>query len=367
MPFQRDTIKTISRRITSGISSRLFGNVALLSKAVLRILARVFAGAIHTCYGRIDLVVRDMLFVTTAKREYLEAIHAKMWGVPLKPGTFATTSIRFTGTIGSTIDAETIVQSDDGIEYGTLTTVTLTSSSIDVDVQAVEAGESGNLELPAEAIYFHLVQPITGVDDDARVLSDASGGADPEDTESLRARILQRIQYPPMGGTAADYVRWALEVPGVKYAWCHPLAYGPGTVATSIVAEGSNPVPSSVLLSDVQAYIDEMKPVTADHYTESITNMAGADGYASINMYIRLTPNEPDFRSVIIDNLKTLVEPHKPGTTLLISQIRGAISASGVTDYEILWIYVDAVWHPIDDIAFTGFQYPQIGNISFTG
>lgn len=367
MPFPRDSVQTIATRIISGITSRLFGGVALLSRAVLRILAKVFAFAIHTCYGRIDLVVRDMLFVTTAKREYLESIHAKMWGVPLKPGTFATTSVRFTGVNSTVIDEGTIIQSDGGVEYGTIASATISFGSVDVDVQAVEAGEAGNLELPPEAVYFHLVQPITGIDDDQLVLEDATGGADPEDTESLRARILQRIQFPPMGGTAADYIRWAREVPGVKNAWCHPLAYGPGTVATSIIAEGPNPVPSSVLLGDVQAYINERKPVTADHYTESITNMAGADGYAQINMYIRLTPNDPDFRAAIIDNLKTLVEPHKPGTTLLISQIRGAISASGVNDYEILWIYVDAVWHPIDDIAFTGFQYPQIGVVSFTG
>lgn len=367
MPFPRDTIQQIYTRILSGISSRVFGDSALLRRAILRVLGRVFAGAIHVCFGRIDLVTQNILFVTTATREYLESIHAVMWGVELKPGSFASTTVRFTGVNGTSIPEDTIVQNEEGIEFGTTAIGTISAGIADIGVQAVEAGESGNIEVGVDPIYFQLVQPIDDVEDAVLLLASVTGGTDPEGTESLRARILQRIQYPPMGGSAADYVKWALEVSGVKSAWCHPLAYGPGTVATSIIAEGQDPVPSSVLLGDVAAHIDEVKPVTADSYVESITDISNNPGSAVISYSISITPNTSDFRETIQANLEALAEPHKPGTTFLISQVRGAIWASGISDYNINAMQVNAITYPVDDIAFTGFQYPTVEPIVFSG
>ena len=48
---------------------------------------------------------------------------------------------------------------------------------------------------------------------------EVTGGTDAETDDQLRARILHRIQNPPMGGAQADYVTWALAVPGVTRAW----------------------------------------------------------------------------------------------------------------------------------------------------
>lgn len=368
MPWERPSIKTIAKRIDKSIESRLFGNIALLRNAVLRILSRAFAGAIHTNYGHVEYIKDAILFVTTANEDALKNRHAPMWGIKPRPGSFATGRVRFVGVNGAVINQDTRLQSEDGIEYGTLSPVTITDGIAEGDIQAVEAGLEGNISIPAgDNLFLQLIKPIKGVDGEVQVIQDITGGQDSEDVEEIRSRILQRIQYPPMGGAVHDYERWAMEVPGVKMAWVYPLAYGPGTVVTVIIAEGENPVPSSVLVSDVQAYISEVKPVTANHTVQAITDTSGNPGTAKISMDIALSPDDVQYREKIKSNLDVLLETHKPGTDIKISQIRGAISASGVEDYRVDTIRVDGSSRSISDVELSGFQYPTIESLSFYG
>ncbi len=61
-------------------------------------------------------------------------------------------------------------------------------------------------------------------------------------------RLLNRIQQPPAGGNANDYVQWALAVTNVENAWCFPLAQGLGTVDVVIMADATttgSEIPSS--------------------------------------------------------------------------------------------------------------------------
>lgn len=368
MPFERDTIQTIVTRIEKGIEARLFGKIALLRNAVLRILARVFAGAIHGNYGYLEWIIKQ-LFVVTAEEWFLINVHGVMWGITRRPGSFATGTVIFTGTNGTVIPADTRLQNEDGVEYGTLAIGTITGGVASIEVQAVEDGEDGNFVRPSppDPIYLQMISPIVGVDDQVQVDGDITGGEDVEDIEVYRARILQRIRSTPAGGTAADYVRWATAYPGVERAWCYPLADGPGTVTTVITASGTDPVPSTTLLNEVAAYVADLKPVTADHTVASITNFSHNPGKLQLSFVIELYEDTsgPEYQGIIEDNLRTLFLPHKPGTTLPISQIRAAISNSGVTDYKITAMGADGWPIPIDDVALTGFQYPWLANITF--
>jgi uncharacterized phage protein gp47/JayE len=211
-----------------------------------------------------------------------------------------------------------------------------------------------------------MISPISGIDDVIRVDEDITGGIDIEDDETYRARILQRIQSIPAGGSSSDYVRWALEVSGVDRAWCYPIEDGPGTVVTVITAIGDDPVPSTQLLADVQANISDKKPVTATHRTASIQDSFYADGKAVVSMSIRINPNSSDLQSNIITNLSQLFIAHRPGVDVPISQIRASISNAGVIDYVIDTILLDGVWQPIDNLVLSGFQYPWLGTINFS-
>jgi uncharacterized phage protein gp47/JayE len=368
MPFDRDSITTIVKRIEKGIEARLFGRLALLRTAVLRILARVFAGAIHGCYGYLEWL-KNQLFVTTAEEWFLINVHGVMWGITRRPGSFASGTVIFTGVDGIVIPADTRLQNEDGIEYGTTIPGTITGGVASIDVQAIETGDDGNYirPNPPDPIYLQLISPITNVDDQTEIDGDITGGEDIEDLEVYRSRILQRIRTTPAGGNAADYDRWATSYPGVSRAWCYPIASGPGTVTEIITATGDDPVPSSTLLAEVQAYMDVLRPVTADLTVASITDYFNAPGKTvlgfSIDLYEDTSGSE--YQEAIKDNLRTLFLPHKPGTTIPISQVRAAISNSGVTDYRINTINADGIYLVVDDIALTGYQYPWLGSVNF--
>jgi len=366
MSFDRPSIETIKDRIEKGIEARLFGGLALLRVAVLRVLARVFAGVLHGLYGYLQWIV-DQLFVTTAETEFLNR-HGEMWNIDRKAGSFASGSAIFSGIDGTIIPSDTRIQNEDGIEYGTTIPVTITGGVATATIQAIESGEIGNFirPNPPDPIYLQMISPIAGIEDDVEVDGDITGGEDVEDDEDYRVRILQRIQSTPSGGSSSDYITWALSFPGVDRAWCYPLADGPGTVAVAITATGDDPVPSALLISDLQAYMNDLKPLTANLTVESITDSSDSPGKALLSMNIRIIPLGSDYEESIENNIISLLLPHEPGTDILISQLRAAISNSGISDYEIDNIYIDGSPVPIDNIDLSGYQYPWLDSITFS-
>ena len=64
-----------------------------------------------------------------------------------------------------------------------------------------------------------------------------TGGTDDEtDDQPARPHPGSRIQNPPMGGSQADYVAWALAVPGVTRAWAAP-EQGTGTITVRFLMD----------------------------------------------------------------------------------------------------------------------------------
>jgi len=86
--------------------------------------------------------------------------------------------------------------------------------------------------------------------------------------EDLQARVLDYFRRPPAGGNKYDYVKWALETPGVKRAWCLPQAFGYGTVAVVITSDPDQTgteIPTAELIAEVQAHIDDLRPTRAKY------------------------------------------------------------------------------------------------------
>jgi uncharacterized phage protein gp47/JayE len=359
MPFQRPTIQTIYDRMISGIETRMTGNVSLLRRAILRVLAKVFAGAIHLLYGRLEWLSKQ-IFVTQAELDMLDRPHGGMWGITRNSAQYATGQYRFTGTNAVVIAEGTKVQNSEGIEFQTEAEVTIASGYADAVITAVEAGEAGNISDST----LELVSPIDGVDNVGTVMLAPSSGLDLETDESYRSRILSHIQHRPMGGNKYDYEEWAKGVLGVGNAWCMPLARGGGTVDVVVKAAGANPVPSPTLLSAVSTYIEDVKPVTADVSVLAINPK-------EVTLWISFAPNgatNTDVQDKITSNLTDLFENiAAPKTDLLISYIRDAIMNSGASDYAITQIEVNAASVPVDqDIVMSGENdYPTLGTITF--
>lgn len=351
MPFSRPTLQQIHDRIINDLESRLTSSTPLLLRALLRVLAKVFAAGIHICYGFIVWVAK-MIMVTDAELDWLKK-HGLMWGVIYKSAEFAVGQVQFTGVETTVIPQGTLVQNDSGSEYETLAIGTITGGIADVNVQATEAGADYNYTKtqPLEILLVVLVSPITGIDDTIEVNGEITGGLDDEETEDYRTRILERIQLQPAGGAAHDYIRWAKEVSGVEDAWCFPLYYGAGTVGVVIYPENPAVIPT------VQTYIDARRPVTAAVTVDDITPV-------SIDFAISIDPNDTDTADAITEALTDLLRDEgKPGGTIPWTHITGAISSSGVYDYDITEVVVGlAIWPLGDDITLNDFEFPVIGD-----
>ena len=163
-----------------------------------------------------------------------------------------------------------------------------------------------------------------------------TGGVDTENDDDLRARILHRIQNPPMGGAVADYVTWALAVPGVTRAWA-AVEQGIGTITVRFLMDELRadddgwPQPQDV--QAVAAYIDKMRPVTVkDCYV-----LAPIKQFIDVSI-ANLVPSTMAVAGAIEASIREMLhEMAAPGQTIYAAWVSYAImNAPGVTSFHLL-------------------------------
>jgi len=346
MPFNRPDLTTLLDRAAADIEARLPGADARLRRTLLGVLARVHAGGIHGLYGYIDWLAKQLM-PDTAEVEHLDR-HASIWGVPRKAATVAKGNVTFTGTDTTLIPAGTAVQRSDGAEFATDADVTIAAGTATAAITASVPGAGGNT---AANTALTLVSPISGVNSAVTVDgSGLTGGADAEADDSLRTRVLDRIKAPPHGGNTNDYVNWALEVAGVTRAWVYAQELGIGTVTVRFMMDDlyTDGIPLAADVTAVQAYIDGLRPVTAD-----VTVVAPVA--VPLDLTIQLTPNDATTQAAVQTELADLIKREAvPGGTILISHIREAISiAAGETDNVLVSPAAD-VTHTVGQIGTLG-------------
>lgn len=349
MAFDRPTLAALRERAKSQIQSRL-GLGPLLVRSVLSVLGETLAGLAHGLHGHVAWAARQGL-PTTADEEQLQSI-ASIYGIVRKPATFATGSITVTGVDGTVVPFRRRLKRADGVEYFTAATATIAAGSAAVPVSAAAEGLVGNA--PA-GTFLTFTAPVTGLASSTTVASPGlAGGADAEDTEDLRARVLQRTRQQPGAGNAADYVRWALEVPGVTRAWCFPRypAVGSVSVAFTTDDEPSGPIPTPAKVAEVRAHIEALRPVTAQP-------LVFAPAPLPVNLSVVLTPNTPEVQASVRAALLDLLRRQgAPGEVLYTSHLREAISgASGEVDSTLIT--------PTLDIQPERGQLPVLGSLGF--
>lgn len=232
MPYQRPTLTQLRADIASDMEAAQPGADALLRFGNLKILGAVLAAAVNGHYGYLDWIAR-MAVPFTAEGEFLEA-WAALKGVVRKGATQAAGTATFTGENGNVLPAGSPVVRGDGAAYVVAADGTVSGGSVTVALTASVAGAAGNADA---GTALTLSTPVSGLNSSGVAATDFIGGADIEDDDSFRSRMLQVYAAPPQGGAADDYVEWALEVPGVTRAWTTRLGMGPGTVVVHFMMD----------------------------------------------------------------------------------------------------------------------------------
>lgn len=350
MPFSRPTLATLKTQAETDLAGSL-GLAILLRRSVLAGLARMNAGLTNLLFGHQVWITKQAL-PDTADTEILQR-WASIWGVDRRPSVRSDGPVRFTGTDGFTVPAGSELRRSDGRAFTVDADVLITAGTADATVLAVEAGALGDTTAGADALQFS--SALAGVDSGVEVLAPGiSRGADLESDDDLRARLVERLRTGARGGSAGDYVDWALEVPNVSRAWALPLLGGPGTVGVTffVTIGGTAPIPDSGKVAEVQAYIDARRPVTA-------TATVFAPGTQAVNITVALTPNTSAVQAAVTTALLELFDRESlPGGTVYVSRIDEAIStAPGEVDHTMTV--------PATNIVLPGGTVGVLGSITF--
>jgi uncharacterized phage protein gp47/JayE len=334
--------------VRDAINASLPGADANVPNSVLRVMSDNQGALCHLTLQYIDWLALQLL-PDTAETEWLDR-HGQIWLVNAdgskgrKMATLATGTASFQGTIdGTVIPTGTQLQSSINnpiwgspnavITFETLADITTSASTlVDGPIRALDPGALGNLP---DGTGLAIYPAIDGVNS-AAIARDMTGGADTETDEQLRARILQRIQNPPMGGSAGDYVAWALAVPGVTRAWAAP-EQGAGTITVRFLMDDLRadddgwPTPADV--EAVALYVDQKRPVT----------VMGCYVVAPIKQFIDITianlvPDTPKVQAEIEKSIDSMLfQMAAPGQTIYAAWVSYAImNAPSVQSFQLV-------------------------------
>lgn len=256
---------------------RRFPNRATHPESTLGKLALATADAILGLIKAAQRVDRDALPQESSSKD---AIAAWLWVFTdagyLPPRAATGGIIAVKGTIGTVIPSGSQLVSSDGVTLiETTEAATLaddgsgTNGTAEILVKAVSPGTSANLGAGSVLTW----QPtIASVDGTAQLTSSLAGGTDGETQSEGLARLLNRLQNPPGGGTVHDWEQWTDAADDdldpsdlIAKGWVYPHRNGTGTVDIVIGQEGRGKARADFpdgFVDGVEAQIDTVRPVT---------------------------------------------------------------------------------------------------------
>jgi uncharacterized phage protein gp47/JayE len=335
MPWQTPTLREVRSVVRDYVRGTLPGADASIANSVLRVLSDNQGALCHLNLQYLDWLALQLL-PDTAETEWLDR-HGDIWLINAdgttgrKQATLAEGTATFTGESGTTVPDGTRLEGP-AFSYETTEEIVIGTGPTEAPVRALDPGVAGNLEV---GTTLSMSSTVPGADSTVTVV-DIDGGTDTETDEQLRARILQRIRNPPMGGTQENYVTWALAVPGVTRAWAAP-EQGPGTITVRFLMDDLRaeddgwPTPADEQV--VHDYINTMRPVTVkDCYV-----LAPIKQFIDIEI-ANLVPGTIEVAGAIEQSIRDMLfEMAAPGQTIYAAWISYAImQAPGVESFLLV-------------------------------
>ena len=376
MPFARPSLSQLRTQVLQDIASAVPGSDTLLRFSNLAILGAAQAGLAHEHYGYLDWIAQQSN-PFTCTGEFLEA-WAALKGVFRIPAGLASGTVTFTGTNGSVIPLGALIVRGDGVTYATTASGTIAGGTVTVPATATPdpAGLRGAIANGSAGTVLSLGNSIAGVTLAGVAATAFTGGSDLETDDSLRSRMLQAYQAPSHGGSASDYVTWALQVPGVTRAWCVPHGYGAGTVLVFFMLDvseaafggfpqGTNGVAAgetrdTVATGDQLAlanYILPLQPVTALVYALAPT--ANTVNFTISGIASASAATKAAVRAAITSVFTQYGQIGPGATTVQLSLLETAIGAVPLT---VGFVIVS----PPGDVVSASGSLPLLGTTTFT-
>ena len=297
MPFNIRTLGQWVESARQAFRTYLPGTDAWLWPNNIGPTAKVIGGMTHEVMGYAGYISRQK-FAHLADGDSLDE-HGADLGMGRRARAGSRGFVVFSASTALTVLAGAILQRSDGAQYSVLVGGSLPGAgTLTLEVVSLDEGLS---TIAVGAIPLTAVSGVTGT---ATVAADANGitgGADVESDESYRARILFRKRNPPMGGSASDWVTWALSYPGVTRVFVERVWNGPGTVRIFPLFDDdyANGIPPGSVVTALGAYLEQFRPAGAAVQLQAPTPLA-------IPVTITgLTPDTTAVREAVLAELRS--------------------------------------------------------------
>lgn len=233
----------------------------LNDKAFLRVVS-VEEAVLFTSLYKYGIFKAKQNLATTADEEGLTDL-GNEYNVPRKTATATVLTATLPGTNGTIIPAtRTFVGAANGVRYNLDASATVTGGIATLSNTAQDAGAIGNLN---NGDTLSIDTQVSGAETIATVTATTTTGANQENLEVWRTRILDVIRAPGGGGNAADYRNWSQEVAGVARAYPYggdPLGSGSPPERTVYVEATTDVDPDGI---PPQSLLDQVRvSITTD-------------------------------------------------------------------------------------------------------
>lgn len=289
--------------------------------------ASVLAAVAEGIYAHQKWIVKQ-IFPDTADTVFLEK-HASLRGIIRRNSTYASgLGVTVYGNDGAVIEAGKQIKTEDDRFYEIIERGVIKGGIAKLRVKSLAMGSAQNIREAKAGLFMSAP---SGVRSEC-VLNNVQGGTDSESDASLLERLLEHIRRPPAGGNRYDYKNWALNVDGVESAYVYPLRRGLGTV--DIVITADNNVPSEETIAKCQAYIDEVRPVTAKEAKVVKPDVTLVNFNIAVSLSnSTLTEIKREIEQALADYFKNL----QPANDLIVSQCEAIVSdLIGVVDRRFI-------------------------------
>ena len=322
------TTESLAAQNLTQLESSLSQTSPLQRKAFLRVLA-VLEALLATGEYKFAVDRAKQNLAITAGVDGLTVL-GQEFDVPRKAAVAAVVVATVPSASGTVTGASAFIGQPNGLQYYPDASASAIAGVITLTLHCTTPGAAGNL---APGAKLNIVSPLGGVSTQATVASVAVTGAEIEDLEVWRQRILFAERATPGGSNATDYKIWAEEVAGVTRAFPFagkPVGGGPSypgdrtvyvQADVSIDADG---VPTTSLLNSVRAAL-EIDPLTG--LSRPVLGLTDATLYV-----------QPIIRTTFAVTITNLITPAGQGAA-----VKGVIATDLATYFAALFSYVEGV------------------------
>lgn len=294
------------------------------------------AGAISSFYSEAQRTLNDIFPASASDEALIKHLSTRSLPTQILPQpSHGQIQFTFTGAASISLGTQVKRKSDGALFKAIQADSRSTAGTLTLFFESLE---TGNLQNQADINQpFELATPLANVNTACVNTSSFLDGRDLETSAEMLTRIITHDQDDNTGGNAAAYETWAQASSNeVVTAKCLRLVRGPDTVDV-IITSGTTDIestvdagqtvsrlPSAALILTVQAYIENLNPVTDDVLVKAPTELS-FNATIRFSLFDESVANRAYVGDLITKVAKTYIYQARPQDILSPTDLERAI------------------------------------------